>query len=67
MIKYEDRKAKLNRHYRKVEAMVRQGYDVTDILKECPELDKIDVLDIDQKIFAREMMKKERLERYSRY
>ena len=66
MIKYEDRASKLNRHYRKVEAMVRQGYSIDDIVLSCPELDRTDVIDIDQKIFARDYEKREQERRYRR-
>ena len=63
MIKYEDRQSKLSRHYRKVEAMIHRDCSVDDILRECPELDKLDVLDIDQQIFAKEMIRREKYRR----
>lgn len=62
-MRYEDRQSKLNRHYRKVDAMIHQGRNVDEILRECPELDRIDVLDIDQQIFAKEMERRKKFER----
>lgn len=63
MIKYEDRQSKLSRHYRKVEAMIHRDCSIDDILRECPELDKLDVFDIDQQIFAKEMIRREKYRR----
>lgn len=59
MKQYESRQDRLNRHFRKVEAMVRQGHSIEDILLNCPALSRIDVLDIDQRIFANDMRRRE--------
>ena len=51
---YISRKVTLENAYRKVEAMYRKGYDTKSIM-DALDLTKIEVLDIEQKIFAMDM------------
>lgn len=63
---FETREERLNRHYRKVEAMIRQGRTIDEVCRECRELSRIDVLDIDQSIFAKDRERYERERRFRR-
>lgn len=63
---FETREERLSRHYRKVEAMIRQRRSIDEICRECKELSRTDVLDIDQSIFARDQERRERERRFRR-
>lgn len=53
-MKYESRQDRLDNAYRKVEAMYRKGLSINEIVRDS-YLDRLDVLDITQKIFAMDM------------
>ena len=63
---FETREERLDKYYRKVEAMVRQRRTIDEICRECKELSRIDVLDIDQRIFAKDQERYERERRFRR-
>lgn len=50
--------------YRRVHAMYCKGYTFEQIYSECSDMQKWQVMDIIQKIYGNEMMKKERQARY---
>lgn len=58
-MKFESREDRLKNNYRKVEAMYRKGCDTATIIRQT-ELDKFDVFDIIQKIFAMDERRKAR-------
>lgn len=55
-MKHETRQDRLDNNYRKVEAMYRKGQSIDEIIRSS-YLDRMDVLDIVQKIFAMDMRK----------
>ena len=55
-MKYVSRQDRLDNNYRKVEAMYRKGQSLDEIIRGS-YLDRMDVLDIVQKIFAMDMRK----------
>ena len=53
------REERIKRNYRKVEAIFRRGVDVDSIARDL-QIDRIDVLDIIQKIVALDIQRSER-------
>lgn len=53
-MKYETRQDRLDNNYRKIEAMYRKGLSIDEMVRGS-YLDRMDVLDIVQKIFAMDM------------
>lgn len=58
-MKFETREERIKRNYRKVEAIFRRGVDVDSIARDL-QIDRIDVLDIIQKIVALDIQRSER-------
>ena len=59
MKKFETREERLANNYRKIEAIFRKGFNVDEIARNL-KLDKMDVLDIVQKIVALDIQKEQR-------
>lgn len=58
-MKHETREERLSNNYRKVEAIFKRGFNADEIARNL-NLDKMDVLDIVQKIVALDIQKEER-------
>ena len=50
--------------YRRIHAMYCKGYSNEQIYNECKDMPKWEVLDIIQKVYGNEMLKKEKRARY---
>ena len=57
---FTTREERLQNAYRKVEALYRKNCTVDQICASVPAVSRIDVLDITQRIFGRDMVRRER-------
>lgn len=58
-MRFETREERLDKNYRKVEAIFRRGVDIDSIARNL-QIDRIDVLDIVQKIVALDIQRESR-------